>query len=151
MIKEDKGDRLVKVYTDGSCSPNPGPGGWAALIIDSKDERILKGFHPSSTNNRMELTAALSALQKINRKKVVFLYTDSEYLRKGITEWIDNWIARNWKRKGGKLANVDLWKALASEIKNRDITWNWVKAHNGEIYNERVDKIARSMTERANQ
>lgn len=133
----------VTIYTDGACDPNPGRGGWGAIILRDGKEEVLKGRERQSTNNRMELTAALEALKAVDMEDVVILYTDSQYLKRGIEEWMPNWIARNWRRKGGKLANVDLWKALASEIKKRDITWRWVRGHHGDHYNERVDKIAR--------
>ncbi len=139
MIRKED---CVIVYTDGSCQPNPGPGGWAAIIKDGKKETILKGFDPNSTNNRMELTAALEALKAIGRKRRVRLYTDSQYLKNGVESWMKNWKAKNWKRKGGKLANVDLWKQISDEIDQRKIDWRWVKGHNGNLYNERVDRIA---------
>ncbi len=133
----------VTIYTDGACDPNPGRGGWGAIILRDGKEEVLKGRERQSTNNRMELTAALEALKAVEMEDAVILYTDSQYLKRGIEEWMPNWIARNWRRKGGKLANVDLWKALASEIKKHDITWRWVRGHHGDHYNERVDKIAR--------
>ncbi len=98
----------VTIYTDGACDPNPGPGGWAALLIYNKREQTLAGSDPHTTNNRMELTAAIEALKALKKPSQVEFYTDSQYLRLGITDWIPNWRARNWRRKGGKLANVDL-------------------------------------------
>jgi len=134
----------VTIYTDGACDPNPGRGGWGAIVIDDGKEKILKGHETKSTNNRMELSAALQAIKSIsgNGRKIL-IYTDSQYLKKGIEEWMPNWIARNWRRKGGVLANVDLWQALAKEIESHDITWKWVRGHAGNRYNERVDRIAK--------
>ena len=134
----------IVIYTDGACDPNPGRGGWGAIIVQDGRERILKGREAASTNNRMELTAALQALKAVPSGKPVTLYTDSQYLKKGVEEWLPNWIARGWRRKGGALANVELWQQLANEITNHPITWKWVRGHNGNIYNERVDRIARN-------
>jgi len=132
----------IDIYTDGSCEPNPGPGGWAAIILDGKKETILKGFEPDSTNNRMELTAALQALKNVDAQRRVRIFTDSQYLKNGVESWMKDWKARNWKRKGGPLVNVDLWKQISDEIEHRKIKWHWVKGHNGNPYNERVDRIA---------
>lgn len=135
----------VIVYTDGSCEPNPGPGGWAAIILEDGEEMILKGFSKDSTNNRMELVAALEALKYIPSEKDVLLYTDSQYLKNGVESWMKDWKARDWKRKGGKLKNVDLWKQISDEIDKRRITWRWVKGHNNNPFNERADRLARKM------
>jgi ribonuclease HI len=135
----------ITVYTDGSCEPNPGPGGWAAIILDGKEETILKGSHPNATNNRMELTAALEALRSLDPAKPIILYTDSQYLKNGVESWIKDWKARGWKRRGGPLVNADLWKQIAEVTDSRKITWRWVKGHNGNPYNERVDRIAHQM------
>ena len=113
----------ITIYTDGSCEPNPGAGGWAALLIYPEKQIPLTGAHPDTTNNRMELTAAVEALKALPERSTVTLYTDSEYLKRGITEWMPGWRARNWRRKGGKLANVDLWKALDKAIQYHDIHW----------------------------
>jgi ribonuclease HI len=118
-------------------------GGWAALLIYPDKQIPLSGAHPHTTNNRMELTAAVRALQALPERSSIELYTDSEYLKKGITEWLPNWRARNWRRKGGKLANVDLWKALDQAITIHQISWHWVKAHAASKYNNQVDKLAR--------
>ena len=135
----------ITVYTDGSCEPNPGPGGWAAIILDGKEQTVLKGFEKQSTNNRMELTAALEALRQIDPARAVILYTDSQYLKNGVEKWLKDWKARNWKRRGGPLLNVDLWKQISEVIEQRKITWRWVKGHNGNPYNERVDRLAHQM------
>lgn len=136
---------LVTIYSDGSCLGNPGQGGWAALVRCKGHEQVLTGSEAHSTNNRMELTAALRALQSLNQPCRVDLYTDSQYLRRGITEWLPGWQARGWKRKAGKLANVELWQALAEAIEPHQILWNWVKGHATDLDNLRVDKLARKV------
>lgn len=133
----------VTIYTDGACLGNPGPGGWAALLRFGEHEKALSGGEKDTTNNRMELQAALEALRALNESCQVTLFTDSEYLKKGITEWMPNWKRRNWRRKGGKLANVDLWMKLDEEIARHEILWRWVRGHAGNIFNERVDRLAR--------
>ena len=133
----------VTIYTDGACDPNPGPGGWAAILRSGSAEKVLTGSEPNTTNNRMELTAALHALQALNQPCQVDLYTDSEYLKRGITEWLPGWRARNWRRKGGELKNVDLWQALDSALRTHKVTWHWVRGHAGHTDNERVDQLAR--------
>jgi ribonuclease HI len=131
------------VYTDGSCLVNPGPGGWAAIIKSPQGEKVLHGSEGMTTNNRMELTAALEAIRQIPAGSCIQLFTDSQYLKLGITEWLPGWKKRNWHRKGGTLANIDLWKALDSEVQKREIQWMWVKGHNGQKENERVDRLSR--------
>lgn len=133
----------VTIYTDGSCQGNPGPGGWGALLRYGMHEKSLSGGEKDTTNNRMELMAALEALRALNAPCQVTLFTDSEYLKKGITEWMPAWKRRNWRRKGGKLANVDLWMKLDEEIGRHEIHWRWVRGHAGNVYNERVDQLAR--------
>ncbi|HEX2981598.1 MAG TPA: ribonuclease HI, partial [Anaerolineaceae bacterium] len=121
----------VTIYTDGACEPNPGPGGWAALLRFGEQEKELSGYDPKTTNNRMELTAAVEALHALKRPCVVTFYTDSEYLRRGITEWLPGWERRGWQRKGGSLANVDLWQALSAAVKPHRIDWHWLRGHAG--------------------
>lgn len=133
----------VTIYTDGACHPNPGRGGWAALLRFKDREKILTGGAANTTNNRMELTAAIEALNSLKLPCKVSFYTDSEYLRRGITEWLPNWRARNWKRKGGKLANLDLWQALDAAIQDHEIEWRWVRGHAGNRDNQRVDRLAK--------
>lgn len=133
---------LVTIYSDGACEPNPGPGGWAALLRFGSIEKEISGGETQTTNNRMELTAAIKALQTLQKPCKVVFYTDSQYLRKGVTEWMAGWRQRGWKRKEGELANVDLWKALDQEIGRHQITWNWVRGHTGHPENERVDQLA---------
>jgi len=123
--------------------PNPGPGGWAALLRYGKHERVLKGSDPDTTNNRMELTAAVEALNALKQPCEVDFYTDSNYLKLGITRWLTAWRRRNWRRKGGALANVDLWKALDTAVQVHRIRWHWVRGHAGHPENERVDRLAR--------
>lgn len=137
----------VIIYTDGACSGNPGPGGWGVLLRYGKHEKELSGGEKSTTNNRMELTAALRALQALNESCLVDLYTDSEYLRKGVTEWMAGWKELGWKRgkpgKTKKLANADLWQALDHITGEHKVRWHWVKGHAGNEENERVDALAR--------
>ena len=133
----------IKIYTDGACDPNPGPGGWAAIICKGERENILSGGEYRTTNNRMELTAALQALRSIKKSSNVEIVTDSEYLRRGVTEWLPNWKARNWKRKGGALANIDLWQGLDKVLLRHKINWKWVRGHSGHVYNQRADHLAR--------
>jgi ribonuclease HI len=134
----------VTIYTDGACSGNPGPGGWGVLLRFGKHEKALSGGEKDTTNNRMELQAALEALRALREPCRVTLFTDSEYLKKGITEWLPNWKQRNWRRKGGKLANVDLWMKLDQEMERHEIHWRWVRGHAGNSFNERVDHLARN-------
>jgi ribonuclease HI len=135
--------RKVIIYTDGACDPNPGPGGWAALLRYGSHEKVLTGSEAQTTNNRMELIAAVQALDALTRPSQIEFYTDSQYLRKGITQWLPGWRERNWRRKGGALANVDLWKALDSSIQMHQINWHWVRGHAGNPDNELVDRLAR--------
>jgi ribonuclease HI len=140
----------VTIYTDGGCAPNPGPGGWAALLIAANGvTRKLSGAEPQTTNNRMELTAALEALRRLKQPCQVTLYADSEYLQRGISEWLPEWVARGWRRKGKRpLENEDLWRALHAETGRHAITWRWVRGHAGDPHNERVDRLATAARER---
>ncbi len=133
---------VVTIYTDGACQGNPGPGGWGAILSYGPHQKTLSGGEKATTNNRMELQAALEALRALMESCKVILYTDSMYLKRGVTEWLPNWKRRNWRRKGGKLANIDLWKALDEEITRHDIDWRWVRGHAGNVMNERVDQLA---------
>ena len=133
----------VIIYTDGACDPNPGPGGWAVLLRYGRHERTLTGAEAQTTNNRMELTAALKALQALKQSCQVDLFTDSEYLKRGVTEWLPGWRRRQWKRRGGALANVDLWQALDAAIAGHQIEWRWVRGHAGDVNNQRVDTLAK--------
>jgi len=138
----------VTIYTDGSCEPNPGAGGWAVLLLYQDRQIPLSGADPETTNNRMELTAAVEGLRALPERSSVTMVTDSEYLKKGITEWMPNWRARNWKRKGGKLGNVDLWKTLDKILTQHEVEWRWVKAHAASRYNNQVDQLAREAMKR---
>jgi ribonuclease HI len=133
----------VTIYSDGACDPNPGPGGWAVLLIYDQREKVLSGSERQTTNNRMELTAAVNGLQSLKRPCQVDFYTDSQYLKRGITEWLPGWRKRNWSRKGGVLANVDLWQALDAAMKPHTVSWRWVRGHAGHPQNARVDRLAR--------
>jgi ribonuclease HI len=135
--------RRVTIYSDGACEPNPGQGGWAALLLYGNREKVLSGAEADTTNNRMELTAAVRSLQALKEPCRVDFFTDSEYLRRGITQWLPDWLRRGWKRKGGILANVDLWQALVASMGGHEITWHWVRGHAGNQYNNRVDNLAR--------
>ncbi|HID52794.1 MAG TPA: ribonuclease HI [Anaerolineae bacterium] len=133
----------VIIYTDGGADPNPGIGGWAAILRFGQHEKVLTGNEPQTTNNRMELQAAIGALQALKRPSTIQFYTDSEYLRKGITEWIEGWAANNWQKKGKPVQNADLWQKLWPLVKQHQIEWHWVKGHAGNEFNERVDRLAR--------
>ena len=132
----------VVIYTDGGCDPNPGVGGWGAILIYRGTERELSGGHPDTTNNRMEMTAAIAALTALKRPCKVTMHTDSEYLKKGITEWMPGWKRRNWTRKGGEIKNIDLWRELDELVQRHQIQWRWVRGHAGNHYNERCDVLA---------
>lgn len=134
----------VTIYTDGGADPNPGTGGWAAILIDPASGRTkeLSGGEPRTTNNRMELTAAIRALEALKQPSRVHLFTDSQYLRKGITQWLPGWIARGWKRKDGELQNEDLWRRLSELVRQHDIDWKWVKGHASNRFNNRADQLA---------
>ena len=133
----------VSIYTDGACIGNPGPGGWGALLRFDRQEKELSGPDPDTTNNRMELTAAVEALNALTRPCRVDFYTDSKYLKRGITEWMGGWKARGWKTSNKKaVKNQDLWRALDDAIMPHQIEWHWVRGHAGHRENERVDRLA---------
>ena len=134
----------VTIYTDGACSGNPGPGGWGAILTVGAHERELNGGEVHTTNNRMELMAAISALEVLKRPCSVDLYTDSEYMRGGITGWINGWKKNGWRTADRKpVKNVDLWKRLDEALAQHDVRWHWVKGHAGHAMNERADQLAR--------
>lgn len=134
----------VEIHTDGACLGNPGPGGWGALLRYGPRERELSGGEPLTTNNRMELMAAIVALETLTEPCIVDLYTDSQYVRQGITEWMANWVRRGWKTAGGDpVKNRDLWERLHAAAARHRINWHWVKGHAGNVDNERVDALAR--------
>ena len=135
--------KKVIIYTDGACSGNPGPGGWAGIIKYKTTEKEISGGEADTTNNRMELLAAIKSLETLKEKCSVDLYTDSKYLKHGITEWIVNWKKNNWKSANKKpIKNIDLWKKLDELTNGHKISWHWVKAHADDLYNIRVDKLA---------
>jgi ribonuclease HI len=134
----------VIVHTDGACSGNPGPGGWGAVLKFGDIEKELKGGEPNTTNNRMELLAAISALEAMKRPVTVDIYTDSQYVRGGITGWIHNWKRNGWRTADKKpVKNMDLWQRLDAALKTHDIRWHWIKGHAGHSENERADHLAR--------
>ena len=139
----------VDIYPDGACWGNPGPGGWGALLLWDGREREIKGGAPATTNNRMELTAAIEALDALKRPMTVRLHTDSTYVRDGITKWLKNWKANGWKTASRKpVKNVDLWRHLEAAAARHDVEWFWVRGHAGHPENERADELARDgMTE----
>jgi ribonuclease HI len=133
----------VTIYTDGACSGNPGPGGWAALLIYNGREKELSGGEPVTTNNRMELTAAIMALEALTRPCMVDLFTDSQYLRHGIMEWLRNWKARGWRTADKKpVKNEDLWRRLDEARTRHEVVWHWVRGHADDPLNHRVDALA---------
>jgi ribonuclease HI len=135
----------VVIYSDGACSGNPGPGGWGAVLIYGDKRREISGGEALTTNNRMELLAAAEALAALKRPSRAELHTDSEYLRKGITEWITKWKANGWKTAAREpVKNADLWKRLDEARQQHKISWHWVKGHAGEVENERADELARA-------
>ena len=142
-------NKKVDIYTDGACSGNPGPGGWGVLIeIDNKNVE-LSGGDKDTTNNRMELMAAIKALEEIDKNYEITLYTDSNYVKDGITSWISNWKKNNWKTASKKdVKNKELWMRLDEAIKDKNISWVWVKGHAGNAGNEQADYLARSALEK---
>lgn len=133
----------VEIYTDGACRGNPGPGGWAAVVNSNGHERVLQGAESHTTNNRMELTAALQALNSLNQASRVVLYTDSEYVQRGIREWLPAWKARGWRTANRKaVKNQDLWQRLDAAVGSHQIDWQWVRGHAGNAGNEQVDQLA---------
>lgn len=135
--------KAVKIYTDGACKGNPGPGGWGAVLIYGEHEKELFGGEQNTTNNRMELLAAIEALDKLKTSCEVILTTDSQYVRKGITEWIGNWKRNGWKTAAKKpVKNADLWQQLDAQSERHNIQWRWVKGHSGHPLNERADQLA---------
>ena len=135
---------MIKIYTDGSCLKNPGNGGWAAIIFMNNEKIIISGRKKNTTNNQMELLAAIEALKKIPKDQEVQMYTDSKYVKMGITEWIEKWSQNNWKTSSKqKVKNIELWKELNEISKKHKIEWHWVKAHAGNLNNEEVDELAK--------
>ena len=144
MTEEAAARPRVTVYTDGACSGNPGPGGWGAILMSGPHRKELSGAEADTTNNRMELSAAIGALEALKKPSVVALHTDSNYLKDGITKWIHGWKRNGWKTADKKpVKNEDLWKRLDLALKTHKIEWHWVKGHAGHPENERADELAR--------
>ena len=138
----------VEIFTDGACLGNPGPGGWAALLRARGKEKLISGGVADTTNNRMELLAAIAGLDALKYPCTVTLTTDSRYVMQGIEEWLPNWIARNWRTAAGKpVKNQDLWERLQQAVSRHQVTWQWVKGHAGHQENEQVDQAARAAAE----
>jgi ribonuclease HI len=139
---------VVSIWTDGGCKPNPGPGGWGAVLSFRGVTRDLSGGEAETTNNRMELTAAAAALEALKRPCVVVLHTDSEYVRNGITRWHTGWVRKNWRTAGGgAVKNMDLWQRLLAAAKMHQVEWRWVRGHAGDPMNERADRLATAARE----
>jgi len=148
----DTQGKTINIYTDGACKGNPGPGGWGAILEYDGKEKELFGGEPATTNNRMELTAVIEALAALRRPCTVVLHTDSQYVQKGITEWIGGWKARGWKTAAKEpVKNADLWKKLDEVVRTHRIRWVWVKGHSGHDGNERADALANKGVESLSQ
>ena len=144
MMAPGKGTERVSIYTDGACLGNPGVGGWAALLCCRNRERELSGAETATTNNRMELMAAICALEALHRSCHISLVTDSQYVRQGILTWLATWQARGWRRADGRpVLNQDLWQRLQQAADRHRVDWCWVRGHSGDAKNERVDQLAR--------
>lgn len=143
IIKEDMNKTKVTIYTDGACRGNPGPGGWGAFLNAQGKDKFLYAYEPTTTNNRMELTAVIESLTALNQPCEVELYTDSTYVLKGMTEWLEGWKKRNWKTASRKpVKNVDLWQKLDDQCMKHKLNWHWVKGHSGNPGNEKADELA---------
>ena len=139
---------IVEIFSDGACSGNPGPGGWGTLLRFGGREKELSGYDPETTNNRMELIGAIAGFEALTRPCLVELTTDSQYVKKGITEWIDGWVKRGWKNSQKKpVANRDLWERLLELTEPHQVEWHWVRGHDGHAENERCDALARAAIE----
>ena len=135
--------KTIELFTDGSCSGNPGPGGWGVVVVDENKITKFSGRELSTTNNRMELLAAIKGLEELKKSSKVRIFTDSQYLKNGITEWIHSWKVNHWKGANKKMVkNVDLWKKLDNVIANHNIEWEWIRGHSGNPGNERADQLA---------
>ena len=144
----DRPENLVTIFTDGSCLSNPGPGGWAAVLCWRDNEKEIVGHEADTTNNRMELKAAIMGLNAVTRAMPIALHTDSRYVMNGVQDWMPRWKANGWKTASKKpVANQDLWEQLDQAVKRHDITWHWVKGHAGNEFNERCDQLARGAAE----
>jgi ribonuclease HI len=143
-VSDDLDENAVHLFTDGACSGNPGPGGWGVILRWRDQEKEMSGAEERTTNNRMELFAAIAGLEALKRPARVRIHTDSMYLKDGITKWIHSWKAKGWKTADKKpVKNVDLWQRLEAAIAQHDVSWHWVRGHSGHVENERADEIAR--------
>jgi len=144
----DTENSLVEIFSDGACSGNPGPGGWGTILRFGGHEKELSGYDPETTNNRMELIGAIAGLEALTRPCRVRVTTDSEYVKKGMTEWIESWVKRGWKNTQKKpVANRDLWERLLELAAQHQVEWHWVRGHDGHAENERCDVLARAAIE----
>ncbi|MBN1783539.1 MAG: ribonuclease HI [Alphaproteobacteria bacterium] len=135
--------KKITIYTDGACSGNPGKGGWGAVLLYGEHQKDLSGYAAHTTNNQMELTAVIESLKTLKEKCTVALYTDSTYVKDGMTKWIFNWEKNNWRTANKKpVKNKELWQALQEQVNRHDIEWHWVKGHSGDQWNEHVDNLA---------
>ncbi|SHI61296.1 ribonuclease HI [Roseomonas rosea] len=140
---EAPAEAVVEIWTDGGCKPNPGPGGWAAILRFGAYEKEMTGAEPATTNNRMELTAAAAALEALRKPCRVVLHTDSEYVKNGVTRWVHGWVRNNWRNAAkDPVANYELWQRLLAAAKPHQVEWKWVRGHAGNAMNERADKLA---------
>lgn len=141
---------VIEIYTDGACSGNPGPGGWGAILRWNGHEKELSGGEPETTNNRMEMMAVIAALKAMKRRSTIRLYTDSQYVKQGVEEWLEGWKAKGWKTAGKKpVKNQDLWMEIDALVEKHDITFHWVRGHDGHPENERADALARAAIKKA--
>jgi ribonuclease HI len=148
-MDSETADNVVEIWTDGGCRPNPGPGGWAAILKFRGTMKELSGAEAETTNNRMELTAAAEALTALTRPCTIILHTDSEYLRNGITRWHTGWVRKNWRNAAGDpVKNMDLWKRILDAASTHKIDWRWVRGHSGNPMNERADQLATAAREK---
>ena len=142
-------DDIVEIWTDGGCKPNPGPGGWAAILRFKGVEKELTGGAAATTNNRMEMTAAAAALEALKKPSKVVIHTDSEYVKNGITRWMTGWVRKNWRSStGDPVKNMDLWRRILDAEKPHQVEWKWVRGHAGNTMNERADQLATEARER---
>jgi ribonuclease HI len=148
MGSEPETPQVVEIWTDGGCKPNPGPGGWAAILRFRDTIRELSGAEAATTNNRLELTAAAEALTALKRPCTIILHTDSEYLKNGITRWHAGWVRKNWRNAAGDpVKNMDLWRRILDAARPHAIDWRWVRGHSGDAMNERADQLATAARE----
>ncbi len=149
MIDREKVKPIVEIYTDGACRGNPGPGGWGVLLRYQQVEKTLSGSEPYTTNNQMELMAAIQGLENLSKPCHVLVYTDSEYVKNGITLWLPKWVRKHWKNsKGDPVKNQELWQRLWDATHRHEVEWHWVKGHSDHPENDRADELARNAIDR---